>query len=262
MLSLVVALFTGISSYAASITLKVNDTGIGKVSFNTMGQDHLLDAAVNVVTVDNYAPMGSVYPSTDGYAIKSVVNETTGFSGYYTDGTNYQFYPNNIKNGDVISITVEETGGGGEDDPEYVYVQFTPDNCVEAGYVVLTDYFTNRETTYTVENSQIAVPYDNVSTFKIVPNPGYSFIGCINEADMSNPHSSPLTPALDGTFTYTFGGLISANDVLIVTCTKSGSFTVKGIGTNVANILMENQNNYSLLTISETPTQFPCGGEE
>lgn len=260
LLTLMMTIFTGLNAYA-DMTINVNKGGVVSLGGRT------LEEGDNVFNGYDWCASPLICPLTHTMTVTTDNGLKPDVSKYGDDEYQCNLNPGTVPGANKIFVEVTEAGGGGggddpEPEPDYVYVVFTPDNCVDAGYVVLTDYFTYQETTYNVENGQIAVPFDNVSSFKIIPNTGYSFINCINEADLTNPHSSPSTPALDGTFTYTCGGLISANDVLIVTCSKAGSFTVKGIGTNVDNIIMENQNNYSQLTISESPTQFQCGGEE
>lgn len=258
-LSMLFTLFTGLSSHAASLTLKVNDTGKGIVKFDTMGQIHTLTENVNVVEVDDQTPMGTITVPAE-YSM-TAVNETTGYRDYYSDETSIYFYPNNIADGDVINITVTEKGGGGGEDPveEYITFLFNPDGCA---YVV-TAHFDNgqwiEDEVYNTpnDNGEIIVPYQE-GTYLVKPNAGFTLTKAMNEVE-TNPHYTGDLPNGEGIIQLASGSF-KAGAQFIVFASMDGSFTVKGVGSNIESIVMMNTMNYSNVEVTSEPNTINFSG--
>lgn len=263
LLMLVMGVCFSFSTHAASVTVKVNDTGIGKVYFSSYGPSNetIITSAQQELPADVGGDcVGSMYCPA-GYTM-TAWNESANveIEVYKYDGKDcFNINPGVTPPGTVISITVTESAGGGEgDDPveQNVTFVFNPEGCA---YVVTChtefsgyDPIEVEDETYNTPNNngEIVVPYKE-GTYLIKPNAGYTLTQALDEeAAKSNPHYSPVTPTGDGIITLE-SGAFDAGTVFVVSATKPGSFQVKGFGSNIENIKFVNNVNYNELTVTD-----------
>ena len=153
------------------------------------------------------------------------------------------------------------------EEDQFLTIVFSPE---DSGYVVTTQYDENYNTVETGtyepdQNGEVQLPYDNSSQFQIRPNTngGYGLVSMVNEtAQKTNPHYYPESPRGDG-YIWSYMSSHNAGDILVVTASKGGTFTVVGIGDKVDAAYMRNTQTYTSITLSteETTIEFNGGAK-
>lgn len=247
------------------VTVKVNATGIGKIYFSSFGpsgetvitsaEQQLPNDCGGDVVGTMYCPAG--YTMT---AWNELFNEEIEI---YPDGdqTCFNVNPGVTPPGTVIDITVTEGGSVVVEEKTVTFV-FSPEGC---GYIVTTHYENDtyvEDETYVPEagSDEVEVPYDPMGSYLIKPNDGFTLQNAKDESNVNNPHYTGIGANPDDGFIHGSMGTIDAGSVIIVTAVKAGSFSVKGVGDNIANIQMTNLNTYEYVAVSSDFTTIPCDG--
>ncbi|MDE6296527.1 MAG: hypothetical protein K2L89_01660 [Muribaculaceae bacterium] len=247
--SFLLVMLTTLSSFA-DITVKVNDTGIGVLQFDGGdGSPVTFTESVNYIAPN----VGDIIIGTlqvpNNYSM-TVTNETRGqnidtdeYDGYVT----CSIHPGFASATDVLNVVV--TGGGGEPVLPTVTFLFNPEGCA---YIATAHYDNGiyvEDEVYNTPDDEgaIIVPYKE-GTYLVKPNAGFTLTKALNESE-TNPHYNGDTPNSDGII-YLESGSFKAGHQFVVFATQPGSFTVRGVGSNVSAIQMMNNSTYSNVTVT------------
>ncbi|MDE7402430.1 MAG: hypothetical protein K2M87_03355 [Muribaculaceae bacterium] len=257
---LLLVMLTGLSSYA-NYTIKVNDAGIGVLQFD--GGDGVITFNENVNTLaPNVADMLIGTLKVPNTYTMTVRNESRGMNidtSEYDGEIQCPIHPGFMSNGETLSVTV--SGGGVAPVVPTVTFLMNPDGCAyiatahyDNGTYVIDDVYNTPN-----DDGAIEVPYKQ-GTYLVKPNSGYTLTKALNESE-TNPHYSGDLPSGDGTI-YLESGSFKAGAQFVIFASQSGSFTVKGIGSNVSSISMMSLKTYQSVNVTDVEKSVNFGGGE